>query len=109
MILLDTHIFIWWVMDNKKLEKATFSLIQKNENKGIGVSIISLQEIAKLFEYKRLKLPIDISEWLDLALNYQGIEIINLDKNIIIQSTSLKGTFHKDPADQIITATSIIK
>ena len=35
-----------------------------------------------------------------------GIQKIDLSTDIVIQSTQLKGEFHKDPADQIIVATS---
>jgi PIN domain nuclease of toxin-antitoxin system len=35
---------------------------------GIGVSIISCWEVAKLVEYGRLKLPQDVAEWLGVAL-----------------------------------------
>jgi PIN domain nuclease of toxin-antitoxin system len=46
-----------------------------------------------------------INEWLDLALAYPGIELIDLSLPIILQSTQLEG-FHNDPADQIIVATA---
>ena len=48
-----------------------------------------------------------MSEWIDDALNYPGIKIINLNKEIILRSSQLDN-FHKDPADQLIVSTSII-
>ena len=51
-------------------------------------------------------LPIDVSQWIDTALNYPGIVLLPLTLEIAIESTQLPGNFHKDPADQIIVATS---
>jgi PIN domain nuclease of toxin-antitoxin system len=42
MILLDTHIWIWWVDDNQeRLTPKHRELIQQYQPQGIGVSIIS--------------------------------------------------------------------
>ena len=57
MIVLDTHIWIWWVHGDSSLKNVQIDAIKKNENKEIGVSIISCWEVAKLVEYGRLNLP----------------------------------------------------
>ncbi|PZO36072.1 MAG: hypothetical protein DCF19_22455 [Pseudanabaena frigida] len=57
MIVLDTHIWIWWVHGDPKLSQTTIVAIQSHESDVIGVSAISCWEIAKLVEYDRLKLP----------------------------------------------------
>jgi PIN domain nuclease of toxin-antitoxin system len=67
--------------------------------------MISCWEIAKLVEKGRLSFDLPINEWLDLALAYPGIELIDLSLPIILQSTRLED-FHNDPADQIIVATA---
>ncbi|MBM2817304.1 MAG: PilT protein domain protein [Ignavibacteria bacterium] len=54
MILLDTHIWIWWVQGAKELSKKHELIISENENEGLAVIIISCWEIAKLIELKRL-------------------------------------------------------
>jgi len=50
MIILDTHIWVWWVHDDTKLTKAQIEAIKANEVDVIGVSAISLWEVAKLVE-----------------------------------------------------------
>ena len=62
MILLDTHIWVWWVDGNKKLKDWQIQLIQKNERIGIGISAISCWEVAKLVEIGRLKFKCSIEE-----------------------------------------------
>ena len=75
---------------------------------GIGVSIISCWEVAKLVEYGRLKLPQDVAEWLGVALGYPGVQLLELTPAIVVESTRLPQPFHKDPADQMIVATGRI-
>lgn len=106
MILLDTHIWIWWVHGEEFITKAQLEIIKSNESNIIGISAISCWEVAKLVELKRLELPCSISKWFDQAINYPGVQIIGLSPEIAIESTNLPGEFHKDPADQIIVASS---
>lgn len=106
MILLDTHIWIWWVNGSAELNKNQTKWLKENEEHGLGVSIISCWEVAKLVEYKRLLLLCSIAEWFDQALRYPGIVLLGLTPRIVIESTELPGDFHKDPADQMIVATA---
>jgi PIN domain nuclease of toxin-antitoxin system len=106
VIVLDTHIWVWWVHDDPNLPPAYKAYIQANENAGLGISAISCWEVAKLVEHKRLSLPIPVGEWLDQALAYPGTRLLDLTPRIALESTQLSGAFHRDPADQIIVATA---
>jgi PIN domain nuclease of toxin-antitoxin system len=59
-----------------------------------------------LVEHKRLSLPILVDKWLDQALAYPGMRLLDLTPRIAVESTQLPGVFHRDPADQIIVATA---
>jgi len=106
MIVLDTHAWIWWVHDDSRLSNTQVETIKSNENEGIGISAISCWEIAKLVELGRLKLPCPLTDWFTQALNYPGICLLELTPEVSIESTTLPGEFHRDPADQIIVATA---
>src|SRR5438045_1040872 len=106
MIILDTHIWIWWVHRDQRLTDYYLRLIQENEEHGLGVSVISCWGVARLVELKRLILPEAIKDWFDKALGYPGILLLNLTPEIALQSTQLPVGFHNDPADQIIVATA---
>ncbi len=108
MIVLDTHAWIWWVHDETRLTKPQREAILASEENGVGICAISLWEVAKLVEYKRLELPCNIDEWFEQALNYPGITLLPLTPEIVIESTRLPGEFHRDPADQMIVATARI-
>lgn len=107
MILLDTHIWIWWMDDNPRLSQSHRQIISSQQNDGLGISIYSCWEVAKLVEYGRLELKFSIEDWLEIALSHPHIRALDLTIPIIVRSTKLVG-FHKDPADQIIVATSIL-
>jgi PIN domain nuclease of toxin-antitoxin system len=106
MIVLDTHIWVWWTHSPESLSQAQRELIEASETDLIGVSAISCWEIAKLVERGRLELPVALEDWFDQALNYPGIQLLALSPEIAIESTRLPGDFHRDPADQIIVATA---
>ncbi len=106
MIVLDTHIWVWWVHGHKRLKRTQSAVIEANEMDVIGVSAISCWEIAKLVEYGRLELPGSLEAWFADALSYPGIRLLNLTPKIAIESTRLPNKFHGDPADQIIVATA---
>jgi PIN domain nuclease of toxin-antitoxin system len=78
MILLDTHVCAWWVHGDVNLPRRFTAEIDLHESEGIGVSVISCWEVVKLVEYGRLSLPCPIQEWMDAALAYPGVELINL-------------------------------
>jgi PIN domain nuclease of toxin-antitoxin system len=107
MIVFDTHIWIWWVNDSPRLTEQHKIWIQDYQSQGLGISIISCWEIAKLVEKNKLVLSMTVDEWLKAALAYPGVQLLNLNVPIVVQSTQLTG-FHNDPADQIIVATAKI-
>jgi PIN domain nuclease of toxin-antitoxin system len=106
VIVLDTHVWVWWVHDNPQLPESYRTYLQAHEMDGLSISIISCWEVAKLVEYKRLILPNPVDEWLDQALAYPGLQLLDLTPRIVVESTHLPGSFHRDPADQLIVATA---
>jgi len=108
VILLDTHIWVWWVHNSPQLTIQHRNLILNNEETGLAVSVISCWEVAKLVEYGKLELPCSVDDWFSQALVYPGIHLAGMTPQIALESTRLPGNFHRDPADQIIVATARI-
>ncbi|MFQ5606204.1 MAG: type II toxin-antitoxin system VapC family toxin [bacterium] len=104
MIVLDTHVWFFWVNDNiEQLSKNALESIQSNET--LGVSIMSCWEIAMLVAKERLRLSIDVQLWVDQALKYPGVKLLAINPQIAVLSTRLPGQFRGDPADRLIVAT----
>lgn len=108
MILLDTHIWYWWVDQPRKLSATHHKHLQDNEPLGLGVSIISCWEIAKLVSRGRLTIGQPIDVWMRRSLAYPGIQLVGFTPDIAIEASQLPGTFHRDPADQILVASARI-
>lgn len=106
MILLDTHIWVWWVQGDPLLPADFSAFIQRSEPLGLGVSVISCWEVAKLVEKGRLSFQLPLEDWINQALSYPGVMLLDLTPRIIAESVQLPGNFHRDPADQLIVATT---
>jgi PIN domain nuclease of toxin-antitoxin system len=53
-------------------------------------------------------LPCSIQKWFNIALAQEGVLLLSITPKIAIDSYSLPGNFHKDPADRIIVSTARI-
>lgn len=78
MIILDTHVWIWHVQGDTRLKIGASEIIQQNESIGIGVSAVSLWEVAKTVQLGRLSLPIGVDEWFAQAISYPRYSIVAL-------------------------------
>ena len=106
MILLDTHIWFYFINDGpEKLSAEANQAIREHEV--LGVSVISCWEIAMLVAKDRLRFSIDVQDWITRALRYKGIKLIELTPEIAVLATRLPGAFHNDPADRIIVASCL--
>ena len=90
----DTHIWVWWIDENIRLKDWQARFITENKNAGLGVSIISCWEVAKLVEHERLKFACSLDDWIENALSYSGIRLIELTPEIVQTSKCPKDNFY---------------
>ena len=109
MIILDTHILVWWVGLPEKLSSTVLQHIEKAaKNNEILVSSISIWEIALLVKRGRLILTMDVENWIKIV-EQLPIRFVSVDNSIAVKSVSLPDPFHSDPADRMIVATALIE
>lgn len=106
MILLDTHVWFWWVRSDPSLTARQLNHISTNQPGGLGVSVISVWELALLESHGRVNVFRPIEDWVRDALAYPGVRLLDMTPAIVIASTRLPDPFHKDPADRILVATA---
>lgn len=104
MILLDTHVWVWWVQNDPRLGAGSVAWLDGLSDEGIGVHVISCWEVAMLTINGRLDLPCSLDEWVALALDYPGVRLHTLTLEVAVDSCRLPGDCHKDPADRILIA-----
>lgn len=108
MIVLDTHVWVLFVSNPELLsERAKRSLDAAIEERGILISSISAWEVALLVAKKRLKLTLDVIDWIAKSEVLPFIKFIPVDNAVAIKSVSLPQPLNNDPADRIIIATAI--
>ena len=104
MILLDTHVLIWWANgEHERLSAAAIATIEAEEQQRL-VSAISCWEVAMLVERGRLGLSVDMERWLNLVVSLPRLQLLPLSPAVAVASTRLPGTFHADPADRFLVA-----
>ena len=104
--LLDTHTLIWALEAPEQLPARIQALLSDPANLPFGVAAITPWEIAMLASWGRLQLGRPVSEWLAAALNPDFVSLLPLLPPIAVDSCSLPGSFHADPADRMIVATA---
>lgn len=107
MILLDTHAWVWWVADRKKLSRSAVRAIEADKRRAI--SDVSLREVAALVAKGRLLVDRELRGWLEQASSAEGFGVIPIRPAIAARSVQLGREFHGDPADQIIAATALVE
>jgi len=106
VIILDTHIWVNWILiGDSGLTNPILAAM--NSQSSMAVSAISCFEVSLLVKQRKLELPLPINEWLKEALTESGVKCLPVTCEISHLSVTLKD-IHKDPADRIIIATSII-
>jgi PIN domain nuclease of toxin-antitoxin system len=83
------------------LSKREYELVSAE---ALAISPIVLWEMAKLIQFRRLKLDMESPEFLEFL---RSLTIFPITLQIAIASTRLD--FKSDPADEIIAATSVIE
>lgn len=108
MLMLDTHVWIWLLNGETRLERSGFlpAIEDAAKRAEVFISAISLWETAMLIRRNRISISENTSDWFKEALSAPGISVIPLSSEISVESTLLPGDFHGDPADQIIVATA---
>ena len=104
MILMDTHIWLRWLLPDEPLSENMVKLIETADY--LTVSSISCWEVVLLEKLHRIELPLPVDEWLKEALSGSAVTALPVTATI----ASLAGLLpyhHKDPADRFIIATAI--
>jgi PIN domain nuclease of toxin-antitoxin system len=106
--LLDTHTWLW----AQRGEAERFSsdlrieLEQRQLRREVFISAISILEVARLVASKRYSLPSSIEDFVEEGLADEGFVLLSLSPRILIESTRLPGTIHRDPSDRLLAATA---
>lgn len=98
MLLLDTHIFLWFVNDPSKLPEKVNASIETAES--VFVSIVSFWEIAIKSSLGKLDLPAPISQMMK-DCDRLDFSILTIKRGHLEKLLALPW-YHRDPFDRLL-------
>jgi PIN domain nuclease of toxin-antitoxin system len=106
-LLLDTHIWIWWLLGSQRLACQERTALDRLAEAGsLRISAISLWEAQMLHAKGSLRLDRPFENWIREASASDLLRVLPLDVYVVIALNALPPSFHGDPADRLIVATS---
>ena len=103
--LLDTCAVIWLSNNQPLSAEAQSAIVEAGEHGRIFVSPITAWEVGLLVSRGRLSVPLSPLRWFQRVLD-SGVLLAPMTPEALIESSSLPGDFHRDPADRILAATA---
>jgi PIN domain nuclease of toxin-antitoxin system len=109
VIVLDTHVWVWYVSNPEKLSKPAREAIDQEitGRKPLFISSISAWEISMLVSKGRLELTMDVRDWIAKSESIPFFHFVPVDNAVAYKSVFLPEPAHDDPADRIIIATAL--
>ena len=109
MIVLDTHVLVWWLTQAPGLSAAAKRAIGKHSGKGgIVASTVSVLEIATAARRGRLQFTVAVQQWLGDMRSIPELRLEPVSADIAALAGGLPLPMHGDAADRIIAATATI-
>ena len=99
-LLLDTHIFLWFISGDKRLPNSVRESIQNFENE-IYLSVISIWETIIKYQLGKLLLPEAPEIYLPKQRERHFISSLELDEASVSRLTEIP-SLHRDPFDRIL-------
>ena len=108
MIVLDTHVLVWWVSGSKALSARAKREIRSAQAAGrLCASAISLLEIATAVRRGRLALGSPLDRWCEDLARLPELQIQPVTAEIARVAGAFDASAPGDPADRIIAATAL--
>lgn len=99
-ILLDTHIFLWFISEDIRLSRDKNKTILNPENE-VFLSVVSIWECIIKYQLGKLPFPESPETYLPRLRSQHLIKTLAVDENTVKQLIHLPG-LHKDPFDRLI-------
>jgi PIN domain nuclease of toxin-antitoxin system len=106
VILLDTHVLVWLTTEPTKLSKHASSAVRSSSRAGgIGISAITLWELACLATHGRLQLTGTVEAYLEEISS--RVAVFPITTKVAALANQFSTDYSSDPCDRIIGATAL--
>jgi PIN domain nuclease of toxin-antitoxin system len=104
-ILLDTHIFLWFISGDSRLSTDVREVIRTPDNE-IYLSVVSVWESIVKYQLGKLPLPESPETYLPKQRNLHQIASLALDESSVAQLAKLP-PLHRDPFDRMLICQAV--
>ena len=105
--LLDTHTFIWWILDDPRLSARVRAILQQQDN-DIFFSIASIWEISIKAQLGRIPFSEDPAVVIPQQIAANGLLVLPIEVPHALQVYRLP-LLHRDPFDRMLVAQAMIE
>jgi PIN domain nuclease of toxin-antitoxin system len=103
-LLLDTHIFLWYVGGDQRVGADVRTAIENAE--AVYLSVASVWEATIKYHLGKLPLPEAPHPWLSAQRELHGIESLPIDEASVAHLSKLE-PHHRDPFDRILVCQAL--
>jgi PIN domain nuclease of toxin-antitoxin system len=103
-LLLDTHIFLWYVGGDQRVSDNLRKAIEDAD--AVYLSVASVWEATIKYYIGKLPLPEPPHPWLSTQREQHGIESLPIDESSLAQLPKLE-PHHRDPFDRILVCQAL--
>jgi PIN domain nuclease of toxin-antitoxin system len=104
-LLLDTHIFLWYIIGDNKLPTPFRTAIQEPANE-VYLSVASVWEAVIKFRLGKLPLPAPPADYMPRQRAAHGISTLPIDEGAMTALANLPA-LHRDPFDRLLVAQAV--
>ncbi|MBL1208620.1 type II toxin-antitoxin system VapC family toxin [Geminocystis sp. GBBB08] len=101
-LLLDTHCWLWWLVEPEKLSETAIEAITNDKNE-LWLSVASIWEIGIKFKGSKLNLPQPPEILIPQQMQIDGILALSITPSHALLASALP-LHHKDPFDRMLIA-----
>jgi len=101
-LLLDTHVFLWWVADHPSLSLLARSAIADADNECL-ISVVSCWELAIKTSLGKLELGQSLERFVPEQLAANQFQLLPMDLRHTLRVAALPW-HHRDPFDRLLVA-----
>ncbi len=101
-LLIDTHVFLWWIGDDQRLSKKAKRMISEGDNQ-LYLSAASGWEIAIKAKLGKLQIDGDVTTFIIEHMHLNSIEQLPVSISYALHVSTLEN-LHRDPFDRLLVA-----
>ena len=104
-VIIDTHVFLWWVEGNRVLPAKARAALANQENECL-LSLASVWELSIKAGLGKLKLALPVQRYVTEHVSANRFRLLEIQLNHVGRVETL-GSHHSDPFDRLLIAQAL--